>query len=58
MAEKRRINPQNPMRQNRWRKMKQQVPRGSAPPKGSSEPSGGASPAESTAGDERPQEPS
>ena len=24
----RRINPQNPMRANRWRKLKQQVPRG------------------------------
>ena len=56
--EKRRINPQNPMRQNRWRKMKQQVPRGSTPLKGTSGPIAGASPAESVPSGERPQEPS
>jgi len=48
----RRINPQNPMRVNRWRKIKQQVRRGSAAGMGPTEAVAGISPTESTSGTE------
>lgn len=57
MDEKRRINPQNPMRQNRWRKQKQQVPRGSRPEKGAAAPIAEGAPAGPASGSEKPQEP-
>ena len=48
----RRINPQNPMRVNRWRKMKQQVRRVSVAGAGPSDPVAGISPTESVPGTE------